>query len=63
MREVKLVVGKGGKVEIHADGPKGQGTADFTMALAEELGEIVERHKGYHHTHEHQEHKVREELR
>lgn len=51
-KEVKLVIGSGGRVEIHADGPKGYGTAKFTMDLAQALGEITERHKGYHHTHE-----------
>lgn len=45
MREVKLIIGKGGKVKVLAKGTKGQGTAAFTEKLAKELGDIEERHK------------------
>lgn len=51
MREVKLVFGKGGRVKILADGTKGKGTEKFTLKLAQELGRVVERHKGPHHVH------------
>jgi hypothetical protein len=51
VKEVKLVFGKGGRVKILAEGMKGKGTENFTMKLAQELGRVVERHKGPHHVH------------
>lgn len=46
MKEIKLIIGKGGKTKILADGVKGKGTEKFTEKLAKELGDIEERHKG-----------------
>ena len=46
MREIKIVIGKGGRTKILAPGSKGQGTKKFTEDLAKELGDIEERHKG-----------------
>ena len=46
MKEVKLVVQKGGRVKILAEGALGKGTSEFTMDLANLLGFIVERHRG-----------------
>ena len=46
MKEVKLVIAKGGRVKILAEGALGKGTSDFTMSLANLLGFIVERHRG-----------------
>lgn len=51
MKEVKVVIGKGGRAKVLADGPHGAGTEKFTESLAKELGTIVERHKGLHHHH------------
>ena len=48
MKQVKLFFQKGGRVRIDAHGTFGQGTADFTLRLAQDLGEIIERHKGNH---------------
>lgn len=45
-KEIKIVIGKGGRTKILAPGVKGQGTADFTEDLAKTLGETEERHKG-----------------
>jgi hypothetical protein len=45
-KEIKLVIGRGGRTKILAGGVKGQGTADFTESLADELGNTEERHKG-----------------
>ena len=45
MKEIKLIIGKGGKTEILAKGMKGKGTEKFTEKLAKEMGEIEERHK------------------
>jgi hypothetical protein len=53
MKEVMLVIKKGGRVAIFAEGPKGAGTKEFTEALAKELGNIEERHKGVHGHHHH----------
>lgn len=52
MKQVKLAIGSGGRVKILAHGTFGKGTEKFTMDLAKDLGEIVERHQGHHHTHE-----------
>ena len=52
MKEVMILIQKGGKVKIFAEGPHGAGTEEFTQSLAEELGEIEERHKGPH-AHQH----------
>lgn len=54
MKEIKIVVGKGGKIKILAKGQKGTGTAQFTEKLAKELGDVEERHKGetYESTHQ-----------
>jgi hypothetical protein len=49
MKEIILVIQKGGKVKILAEGQAGQGTAEFTEKLAKDLGQIEERHKGTHH--------------
>ena len=46
MKEIKLIIGKGGKTKILAKGPAGKGTEQFTEKLAKEMGEIEERHKG-----------------
>lgn len=62
MRQVKLVLGKGGRVKILAHGTFGMGTADFTLALAKDLGTIIERHIGYHHTHTEEVNKQQEKL-
>jgi hypothetical protein len=45
MKEIKIVFGKGGKVELLAKGQKGKGTEKFTEKLADELGAVEERHK------------------
>lgn len=58
MKQVKLCIGKEGRVRILAEGPLGQGTERFTESLAKELGDIVERHKGHHHTHVEEDGKV-----
>ena len=49
MKEIKIVIGKGGRTKILAPGGKGQGTKAFTEKLAKELGDIEERHKGEHY--------------
>lgn len=46
MKEIKLIIGRGGKVKILAKGTKGKGSEQFTEKLAKDLGEIEERHKG-----------------
>lgn len=48
MKEIKLIFGKGGRVKVLDQGLKKSGgsSAKFTEKLAEELGEIEERHKG-----------------
>lgn len=52
MKEVKLIIGKGGKmVKIDAHGKGGVGTAKFTEELAKELGTIEERHICANHDH------------
>lgn len=51
MKQVKLKFASGGRVRILAEGPNGKGTEQFTESLAKDLGRIVERHKGHHHTH------------
>jgi len=51
MKQVKLIFRKGGKCHILAHGTFGEGTSEFTLALANALGEITERHIGYHHSH------------
>ena len=48
---MKLILCRGGRVKIDAHGTFGEGTAEFTLALANDLGEIIERHKGHHHVH------------
>jgi len=60
MKEVKVVIGKGGRTKILADGPHGAGTEKFTESLAKEMGTIVERHKGHFHTHVHEDGRVHE---
>jgi len=57
MKEVKLVILRGGRIKILAEGANGKGTADFTMSLSQDLGFIVERHRGpaYTETHQHNE--------
>ena len=57
-KEIKIVVGKGGKIKILAEGAKGQGTAAFTEKLAKELGETEERHKGETYESSHQDNTV-----
>lgn len=52
MKQVRLVFGKRGICRILAHGTFGKGTEDFTLNLGKELGTIVERHQGHHHTHE-----------
>lgn len=52
MKQVKLRFQKRGRVRIDAHGTFGLGTAEFTLKLANDLGVIVERHAGHHHTHE-----------
>jgi hypothetical protein len=42
---------KGGRVKIDAHGTFGEGTSEFTLSLANDLGEIIERHAGKHHVH------------
>lgn len=59
MKEIILRI-KDGEVKIFAEGVKGQGTAEFTEALAKELGKIEERHKGHDHVHQHDQAKVRQ---
>lgn len=51
MKQVRLIFKKGRKCLILAHGTFGEGTADFTLDLANALGEITERHEGHHHTH------------
>ena len=51
MKQVKLTCMKGGRVKIDAHGTFGEGTSDFTLSLANDLGTIIERHKGHHHIH------------
>jgi hypothetical protein len=51
MKQVKLTCLKGGRVKIDAHGTFGEGTSEFTMSLANDLGEIIERHKGSWHQH------------
>lgn len=46
MKEIKVTIGKGGRVRIDAKGSKGGGTAKTTKELADKLGDIEERHKG-----------------
>ena len=46
MKEIKLVISKGGKTKILAGGAGGAGTAAFTEKLAKELGQVEERHRG-----------------
>jgi hypothetical protein len=49
MKEIKLTFGPGGRVKVLDNGLKkggGTGSTKFTEKLAEELGEIEERHKG-----------------
>jgi hypothetical protein len=47
MKEIKLIFGKGGQVKVLDKGLKSGGSsAKFTEKLADELGEIEERHKG-----------------
>lgn len=58
MKQVKLIIAKAGRVRILAHGTYGQGTAQFTESLARDLGEIVERHQGTHHTHNEAENKA-----
>ena len=53
MKEVILIIQKGGKVKILAEGANGKGTEAFTEKLAGEMGRIEERHKGIHHEHTH----------
>jgi len=47
-KEIKIVIGKGGKVKMLADKASSGETAAFTEKLAKELGEIEERHKSGH---------------
>lgn len=47
MKEIKLVFGKGGKVQILTDAIKGKGTEGFTEKLAKDLGETEERHRAH----------------
>lgn len=51
MKRVILKFGRGGRVKILAEGQAGNGTEKFTESLAKSLGEIKERHKGWHHVH------------
>ena len=44
MKQIKMIIGKGGKVIIDAKGAGGE--AKFTEDLAKDLGDIEERHKG-----------------
>ena len=46
MKEIKIIIGKGGRTKILAGGASGTGTSEFTKKLADELGDIEERHKG-----------------
>jgi hypothetical protein len=41
--EIKLIIGRGGKVKIL---DKAKNAAGFTEKLAKELGQVEERHKG-----------------
>lgn len=52
MKQVRLQFGKRGICKILAHGTFGKGTEDFTLSLGREIGTIVERHQGHHHTHE-----------
>jgi hypothetical protein len=48
-KEIKIVIGRGGRTKILAPGVKGSGTAKFTEDLAKDLGKTEERHKGVQH--------------
>ena len=51
MKEVILLI-KGDKCKIMAEGALGRGTEKFTEDLAKYFGEIIERHKCGTHTHD-----------
>ena len=51
MKQIILVFKAGGVCQILAHGSYGEGTEDFTLSLANTLGEITERHEGPHHNH------------
>lgn len=49
MKEIKIKIKAGGKMEIKANKTNAAETAEFTEKLAEEAGTIEERHKGGHY--------------
>jgi len=46
MREIKIVISKGGKAKITTPNSNEAEVNKFTEKLAEEMGKTVERHKG-----------------
>ena len=53
MKEIKIVIKRGGKVVINAKGMAGAGTEIFTEKLAKDLGAVEERHKGQNYGENH----------
>ena len=50
MVEIKIRIGKNGKIDIKVPQSQSQKAANFTEKLAKDLGKVEERHKGTTHT-------------
>ncbi len=51
MTEIKIKIGKGGKVDVKVPPSQSEQVAKFTEKLAKDLGKIEERHKAGNYVH------------